>query len=78
MTEKVEIYVELGEVCRNRLNMQCQYGSRYADNVWHPEYLFCGENLRITGSTKIYHSMTIHEDDVDEFVRRVQQVLSVK
>lgn len=55
-------YVSLGDVCRNRLGMQCQYGSRYANDI-------C-KDLRITGTTADYHSMTIHKDDVDHYVGR--------
>lgn len=67
-------FVSLGDVCRNSLGMQCQYGSRYADKKWEKEYPFCGEGLRITGESRAYHSMKIHRDDVAEFVSRVWQV----
>lgn len=56
-------YVSLGDVCRQRIGMQCQYGSRYANDI-------C-KDLRITGTTADYHQMTIHPDDVDEYVTRV-------
>jgi hypothetical protein len=58
--------------------MQCQYGSRYADSHWHPEWKFCGENLRITGSSRNYHFMKIHKDDVEEFVKRVIEARSAR
>ena len=56
-------YVFLGDVCRNYLGMQCQYGSRYADTL-------CSY-LRIKGSTAEYHQMKIHKDDVMEYAVRV-------
>ena len=56
-------YVELGDVCRKRLGMQCQYGSRYANDL-------C-KDLRYIGTTADYHSMQIHRDDVEEYVGRV-------
>jgi len=56
-------FVNLGDVCRGRLGMQCQYGSRYADTI-------C-KDLRITGTTSDYHSMEIHKDDVETYVNRV-------
>ena len=62
-------YVNLGDVCRQQLGMQCQYGSRYA-NPRYPQYI--SEGLRITGDPADYHFMKIHRDDVQEFVRRVQ------
>lgn len=52
-------YVNLGDICRKYLNMQCQYGSRYAEQC---------KGLRITGSRSDYHSMTIHREDVKQFV----------
>jgi len=56
-------WISLGDVCRNRLGMQCQYGSRYANDI-------C-KDLRIIGTTADYHSMQIHREDVDEYVGRV-------
>lgn len=64
--------INLGDVCRSQLGMQCQYGSRYADRRWHPEYQYCGDGLRITGDSGNYHSMTIHRDDAAMFVERVK------
>jgi hypothetical protein len=61
-------YVSLGDVCRNLLDMQCQYGSRYANTI-------C-KDLRILGDTGNYHSMKIHKDDVAEYVRRATGVLN--
>ena len=77
-------YVSLGDVCRNDLGMQCQYGSRYADPVWNTEsareaghwYPYFGTGLRITGGSDMYHSMTIHRDDAPVFVSRVQKHLN--
>ena len=68
-----EMYRNLGEVCRSQLYMQAQYGARYADRRWEKEYHFCGEGLRIIGTSADYHSMQIHEDDIEEFVIRVKQ-----
>lgn len=64
--------VRLGDVCRNMLGMQCQYGSRYADKRW-TEYPFCGEGIRITGNADNYHDMMIHKDDAETFVARVKK-----
>lgn len=66
--------VSLGDVCRQKLGMQCQYGSRYADKQQcedNPES-YCGDGLRITGTTADYHGMKIHKDDVETFVSRVK------
>lgn len=72
-------YVSFGEVCRTRLSMPCQYGSRYIDDSdaarsFGDTYL--GEGLRftgrdVTGGVSDYHILRIHRDDVKEFVRRV-------
>jgi len=63
MNENENDYVSLGDVCRNQLGMQCQYGSRYADNL-------C-KDLRYIGTPADYHPMKIHKEDVEEYVRRV-------
>jgi hypothetical protein len=83
--QTVEEYVNFGDVARSRLLMQCQYASRYTgavkgDGTIDPEYWkeidgspCFGVGLRFRGSTKGYHSMEIHKDDVEEFVRRVAE-----
>lgn len=58
-----EEYVNLGDVCRNRIGMQCQYGSRYSQTI-------CAD-LRFRGTVADYHSMEIHWGDVEEYVERV-------
>lgn len=49
--------------------MQCQYGARYVRG--DHGFPALGADLRVEGNIRDYHSMTIHADDVDEFVRRV-------
>ena len=67
-------YVRFGDVCRPQLGMQSQYASEYIlGRGRKPAF---GEGLRFrnwpnTGGD--YHSIEIHEDDVAEFVRRVQE-----
>lgn len=66
-------YIAFGEhVAHKRLNQQCQYASRYIDGRIEG-YPNLGEGLRFKGETSDYHSILIHEDDVDEFVRRVEE-----
>lgn len=65
-------YVEFGDVAIKRLDMQCQYASRYADLKWKERgHVYLAEGLRIIGTAAYYHDMKIHKDDVEEFVRRV-------
>lgn len=72
-------FANFGDVCRNRLGMQCQYGSRYVNPDFSAESAkeaghfvpYLGEGLRIKGKPDNYHSLEIHTDDVDEFVSRV-------
>jgi hypothetical protein len=79
-------YVNLGDVCRKELGLQCQYGSRYADPAWSTEsareagsyWKYCGEGLRIIGTSTNYHLMKIHRNDVKEFVKRVKETYSEK
>jgi hypothetical protein len=67
-------YLNLGDVCREQLAMQAQYGSRFAFIEWADEYPFCGEGLRFKGDSDDYHSVKIHKDDVFTFVARVNAI----
>ena len=70
-------FVSFGDVCRSRLQMQCQYGSSYVDpGEFRRGGAYLGRGLRImglgsNGEVNNYHDLRIHRDDVDEFVRRV-------
>jgi len=68
----MENYLSLGAVSRACLNMQAQYASRYADPFWRAQYTYCGDGLRIIGTSADYHDMLIHEDDAPIFVERVK------
>lgn len=65
-------FVDFGEVSRNLLGKQTQYGSRYINGDFG-EYPKLGEGLRIKGSSADYHFIKIHKDDIDEFYRRYQE-----
>lgn len=57
-----------GTVARARCGEQAQYASRCIDG--EDGYPHLGAGLRFRGSPRDYHFVLIHEDDVDEFVRR--------
>lgn len=61
-------FIHFGDVARDRCHEQCQYASRYVDGRHDCPHL--GEGLRFSGDPKDYHSLLIHRDDADEFVRR--------
>ena len=64
-------FVNFGDVSRRLLGKQAQYGSRYVDGFFGvDDYPKLGEGLRVKGDSDNYHSMKIHKDDIDEFVRR--------
>lgn len=65
-------FVSFGDVSHGRLGQQSQYASRYIDGVLEG-WPCLGYGLRFCGSTNMYHNLKIHKDDVDEFVRRVEQ-----
>ncbi len=71
-------YVNLGDVIRKVSGMQCQYGSRYFCKNWSNEYKYLGDGLRIIGTSKDYHFMQIHKDDVEEATKRLKQQLNIK
>lgn len=62
-------FVSFGDISRGELNKQSQYGSRYV-NGFQGEYPNLGEGLRFEGDPDDYHSLKIHKDDIEEFVRR--------
>ena len=63
-------YVEFGEISREVLREQCQHGSKYITGL--SGYPKLAEGLRIKNSDPgNYHAITIHRDDVGEFIRRV-------
>ncbi len=66
-------FVDFGEISRGELQKQSQYGSRYVDG-FRGEYPNLGEGLRFEGGLDDYHSLKIHKDDIEEFVRRFKEV----
>ncbi len=72
-----EDYVSFGDVCRDRLQMQCQYGSRYVDpREKRPGGVYLGRHLSLTGfdangHVNDYHQLRIHRDDAEQFVMHV-------
>jgi subtilisin family serine protease len=65
-------FVLVGDVSRDFLNMQSQYGVRYLDEGTYPESFF-GEGLRVIPDETGDHDWLIHFDDVIEFVARIRQ-----
>jgi hypothetical protein len=69
--EDNEGYVNFGEMARNRLGRQCQYTSRYLIGLY--PYPDISEGIRWKGSRGDYHSYRIHKDDVEEFIKRIEE-----
>jgi hypothetical protein len=63
-------YVSFGDIARGRLGEQAQYMSRYVGGQLNKPDLSGG--LRFLGDPADYHSLLIHEDDIEEFVSRVE------
>jgi len=66
-----EVYVNFGDVCRDELGIQCQYGSYYLDGT--ANYPNLGVGLRIIGDKFNYHSLKIHRKDADTFIKRFEE-----
>lgn len=72
---KLQGYVGFGDAAR-KIGIQSQYSSRYVQG--DSDHANCGSDpvlgrvLRFAGDPGDYHDLTIHEDDVDEFVSRVK------
>ncbi len=76
-TKNKDGYVRFGDVSRNELNKQCQYGSLYINGF--EGYPNLGEGLRFRNLDEgNYHAIEIHVDDITEFVRRYKTYLAYK
>jgi len=65
-------YVNFGDITRKKLGIQCQYASRYVHGKIEG-WPYLGKDLRFKNDPiNDYHSLQIHKDDVEEFVRRVK------
>ena len=68
-------YVAFGDAAR-KIGIQSQYASRYVRG--DGDHANCGSDpalgreLRFIGDACDYHDLLIHQDDLDEFVRRVR------
>lgn len=65
-------YVEFGDIALSEMEMQSQYASRYTDGTMKG-YPNLGEGLRFKGSVSDYHFMKIHNEDIEEFLRRFKE-----
>lgn len=61
--------VNFGDVSRNYLRRQAQYGSRYVDD-FDGDYPNLGEGLNFEGSSDDYHSLKIRQGDIPTFIAR--------
>lgn len=70
-------YVNFGDVCRNLLHLQAQYGSFYIKGI--SDYPNIGTNLRFKNlDNSNYHAIMIHKDDIDEFLKRYKKLRTGK
>ncbi|MFA5644130.1 MAG: hypothetical protein WC928_01225 [Patescibacteria group bacterium] len=63
-------FVNFGDVSRQILKKQGQYGVAYAFGDESCDCPNLGDGLRILGNPGNYCDVKIHKDDIDEFVRR--------
>ena len=64
-------FIPFGHMVRQRLNEQAQYASRYVNG--RSGFPALGSGLRFLGDPADYHALCIHRDDVEEFLRRVEE-----
>lgn len=72
--EKQDGYISFGDVALNLLGRQSQYTSRYIDGK-HGGYPNLGGGIRFINLDEPsgnYHSIGIHPDDIEEFIRRFE------
>lgn len=65
-------YIDLGTVVHDMLDMQMQYAVRYLDSDKYPTI---SAGIRWQGNLVDYHEIRIHSEDVNTFVKRVQEHL---
>ena len=65
-------FVKLGDISRRFFGgKQSQYLSWYVDGFFGiDDYPKLGDGLRVKGDSDNYHTMMIHKDDINEFVKR--------
>jgi len=84
-----EEYVNFGDVYRKHFGGQCQHGCRYTgiapegdgvhNTYWQQDgYPDLGVGLLFKGNTNNYHSLLIHKDDVNVFVKRYKKWVEAK
>ncbi|MEA2097935.1 MAG: hypothetical protein U9P70_02575 [Patescibacteria group bacterium] len=67
-------FVSFSDVASKILNGTTQQISRYADGrLEDGGYPNLAEDLRFSGKMDMYHSLRMHKDDVEEFVKRVEE-----
>jgi hypothetical protein len=64
-----EGFVRFGDVALYLLNEQTQYASYYISGKIRG-YANLGDGLRFSGRYTDYHTVKIHKDDIEEFIRR--------
>lgn len=62
-------YIDFGDFSRKHLGLTCQQGSKYVDGAID-NYPEIGQGLRFLGNNNNYHSLKIHEDDIQTFLNR--------
>ncbi len=70
--EETSVFICFGDLSRNEMGQQCQYGSRYV-NSGMDDYPNLAEGLRIEGDPLNHHSLRIHVDDVPTFMKRYRE-----
>ncbi len=68
--EMAEGTINFGDVARHLLKQQAQYASRYIEGKHGSPKL--GKGLRFSDLESDYHSIGIHPDDIEEFIRRYE------
>jgi hypothetical protein len=65
-------FIDFGNLCRNDLRIQSQYGANFIDGICGTPRL-C-DDLRVVNPNEwTYHTWMIHKDDAPIFVKRVME-----
>jgi hypothetical protein len=70
--EEASEYICFGDLSRNEMRQQCQYGSRYVHGRIDG-YPNLAEGLRVEGNPFDCHSLRMHVDDVPIFMERYRE-----
>jgi len=70
--EYENVYIDFGDICRNKVGITSQYGAYFIDGLANHSRL-CDDLRVVNPNDWSYHTWKIHKDDAPIFVDRVKK-----